>query len=474
VTIESSHISPEQRRRILALTEGHFLDFKAKDIAPGKLTKTVSAFANADGGELYVGIGEERVTGPPTRTWNGFPTEEAANGHLQAFEALFPLGQDFTYTFLASDDSGLVLQVLVLKTRDVKKASDGIPYLRRGAQSLPVDTPEKLRRLELDKGIVSFESEAVDAPTTSVTNSETIIRFLIDVVPTAEPEPWLRKQQLIRDVRPTVAAVLLFADEPQAVLPKRSGVKIYRYETKDVQGSRDALVGQPVTIEGCLYTQIRKAVEQTVAIIQALVVMGEDGPEHVNYPPEALHEIITNAVLHRDYSVADDVHVRIFENRVEVESPGRLPGHVTVANILDERFARNGQIVRLINKFPDAPNKDVGEGLNTAFEAMRKMKLKDPVIEEKPHSVVVRIRHESISPPEVLVAEYLDTHDQITNRIGRELCHIGSENRMKRIFEKLIAAGRIERVPGLQGNRTAYQRVRTPQPLLAEPTNKPR
>lgn len=109
----------------------------------------------------------------------------------------------------------------------------------------------------------------------------------------------------------------------------------------------------------------------------------------------------------------------------------------------------------------DRSQTHVGEGLNTAFEAMRKLKLKEPLIEEKANSVFVIIRHEPVSPPEVLVVEYLDTHDQITNRIARELCHIGSENRMKRIFEKLITQGRIERVPGLQGNRTAYQKVTT-------------
>ena len=58
----------------------------------------------------------------------------------------------------------------------------------------------------------------------------------------------------------------------------------------------------------------------------------------IEYPIETLHEITTNAVLHRDYSVADDIHIRIFDNRIEVESPGRLPGHVTQENILDERF----------------------------------------------------------------------------------------------------------------------------------------
>jgi predicted HTH transcriptional regulator len=86
-----------------------------------------------------------------------------------------------------------------------------------------------------------------------------------------------------------------------------------------------------------------------------------------------------------------------------------FPAHVTVENILDERFARNGKLVRLINKFPDPPNKDVGEGLNTAFAAMKKLQLKDPLITELENSVVVNIRHESLASPEEIVMEYWRT-----------------------------------------------------------------
>ena len=61
----------------------------------------------------------------------------------------------------------------------------------------------------------------------------------------------------------------------------------------------------------------------------------------------------------------------------------RLPGHVTVENITKTQFARNPKIVRLINKFSNPPNKDVGEEVNTAIEAMGKLRLKTPVIEER-------------------------------------------------------------------------------------------
>jgi ATP-dependent DNA helicase RecG len=184
--------------------------------------------------------------------------------------------------------------------------------------------------------------------------------------------------------------------------------------------------------------------------------------EPVTYPIETLHEVITNAVLHRDYAIADDVHVRIFDNRVEVESPGRLPAHITPKNILKERFARNGNIVRVINKFPDPPNKDVGEGLNTAFEAMRNLRLKEPVIVEQDNSVVVQIKHERLASAEDIIMEYFDNpdHKWITNRVARGLTGIKSENSMKNVFIRLRDRGLIKQVPGRSGFASAWQRTK--------------
>ncbi len=185
--------------------------------------------------------------------------------------------------------------------------------------------------------------------------------------------------------------------------------------------------------------------ERCKKIVEDLQRLGAEGLEKVIYPEEALHEIITNAVLHRDYSIAADVQVRTFDNRIEIESPRIFPGHITVANVLKEQFARNPKTVRLINKFPDAPNKDVGEGLNTAFEAMEKLRLKQPTIEERSNSVLVTLRHEGLGSPEQLVMDYMEHHPEITNPLARELTGIKSENKMKNVFYRLRDSGLLER-----------------------------
>ena len=256
-----------------------------------------------------------------------------------------------------------------------------------------------------------------------------------------------------------VPSVLLYSDEPQAALPKRSAIKVFRYGTRE-EGRRDQLAVDPITIEGCLYRQIEDAVIRTKELVQDVNALTATGLESVTYPHDTLHEIITNAVLHRDYSIPADIQVRIFDNRIEVESPGRLPGHITPQNILEQQSARNPKVVRLINKFPNPPNKDVGEGLNTAFEAMRKLRLKYPEIEERDHSVIVHIRHQPLASAHDTVMDYLESNAEITNRKARDLTGIRSENSMKNVFLGLKGRNLIEPVPGKeQGGRAAWRKV---------------
>ena len=319
-------ITDKQLQEVLSYTEGHFLDVKAKEIRPSKLSKAISAFANADGGELYVGIADNTPLPFPDR-WQGFADPEDANGHIQGLEQLFPLGEGFLYSFLSHPNStGVVLQIVVQKSKDIVKANDGLPYIRRGAQSLPVNTPDALAILKRNKGLTSFENEPVATELASICNSAAVIEFILNVVPSSEPEPWLRKQELIKNDKPTVAGVTLFADLPQAILPKRTGVKVYRYKTIEEEGTRDTLAETPVSIEGCAYDVIVQAVKLTKETIDEIQVLGTRGLEPVKYPPETLHEVITNAILHRDYWLADDVHVRIFDNRVEGRKPWTPPG----------------------------------------------------------------------------------------------------------------------------------------------------
>lgn len=452
--IQTLELTPAAANFLLEAKEGQFFEFKSVSISPADLTKTISAFANSDGGGILIGIEDGT---PPV--WAGFMDEELANGHLQIFDKLFPLGTDFSYTFFkCATKSGVVLSVHVNKTRAIFKASNGIPYIRRGAQNLPQTSIEAIQRLERAKGISTYENETLNTPIETITKSSTVKNFMQVIVPHTTAEPWLKKQLLISGEKPTVAGTVLFADEPQIYLPKRCGIKISRYKTREAEGFREALAFLPETIEGPLIDQIRNAVERTIRIIESTPVLTDDALKKIEYPSKALHEIITNALIHRDYSLADDVHVRIFDNRVEVQSPGKLPAHITVGNILDERFARNGTIVRILNKFPNPPNQDIGEGLNTAFKSLTDSGLKTPVISERGNSVLVIVKHELRASPVETIMDYLAVHGSIANREARRITHIPADYTVKRLFVQMMKANLIEPVPTAKSANMRYQK----------------
>jgi ATP-dependent DNA helicase RecG len=133
--------------------------------------------------------------------------------------------------------------------------------------------------------------------------------------------------------------------------------------------------------------------------MSAVSIWTTSGLRTLQYPPEAIWEIVVNAIIHRDYSISDDVQIRIFDNRVEIISPGKLPGYVSIQNILDARYSRNSKIVRTLARYPSPPNKDLGEGLNTAFQKMKEWRLKAPEIAEEGNYVRVTIPHIPLAAP---------------------------------------------------------------------------
>lgn len=459
--IKTKILTDNELLLLLHSRESHFLDFKSVEILPGSLTKTVSALCNTSGGEIFVGLEEIETSEGPIFEWVGFSKEEDANAHLDTIEKLSPLGKHYAAEFITHKEKpGFVLHILAKKVKNIIIASNGKPYVRRSAQSLAVNDAAAIKQLEYDKGIITFEDEKLDYKLDRITNSNIIIEFLLSVFPSAEPDEFLEKQEVIVDGCPTVAGTMLFNDLPQASLAKRSSIKILRYQTKNDVGERDTLAFDPLTIEGCAYNLIYETVDKTKNIVEQIKKLTPEGLTSITYPQEALHEIVTNAVLHRDYSIQTDIQIRIFDNRIEIESPGRLPGHVTVERITKTQAARNPKMVRLINKFKNPPNKDAGEGMKTAFESMHKLRLKKPEIIEKEDSLLVVLKHEPLGSPEQLVIEYLakPEHAEITNAIARELTGIRSENTMKEVFYKLAEAQQIERVPGKQGNKAAWQK----------------
>jgi ATP-dependent DNA helicase RecG len=459
--MQTKIISADDRLRLCARPEDHFFDRKALAVDGKKVQKIAVALANADGGEFAIGILDDADQADPNLRWAPASKIESFNGHLQALSTIQP-AVAFSCTFLESTaNAGHVMLVEIPKSPHVHCVSDGTVYLRVGAQSLPVKDPERIAALGFAKGAASYEdTPLIDAVSEDVVDAAELKSFLLGYSPTSEPLEFAVNQNLLDrgTWKPRVAGVLLFHAAPSAIIPKKCAVKVVRYETKEEEPERDHLKAT-VTIEGPTYSLIHQTVQQVASIMASVSVWTASGLKPMAYPPEAIWEIVVNAIIHRDYSISDDVQILIFNNRIEVISPGRLPGYVTTANILEARYTRNAKLVRTLSRYPAPPNKDVGEGLNTAFQKMKEWKLKAPEISADATSVRVVIPHIPLASPSELILEFLATNPMIRNHQAREITGIKSENHVKEEFYKLRDAGLLEMVPGLKGAASAWRRT---------------
>ncbi|HGY6586298.1 TPA: ATP-binding protein, partial [Escherichia coli] len=264
------------------------------------------------------------------------------------------------------------------------------------------------------------------------------------------PRVFLKKQRLLTkkdgEFVPNVGCVLLFDEEPQGCLDTRCAVKVYRLRTTEAEYKREQLQEDPVTIEGPLEVVILNTIAKVKEYVDGASFKDGENLVKLSYPAEALKEILVNAVIHRDYSQKDDVHVKVYDNRIEVQSPGRLPGYMTINNLYEERFSRNPNLVRLLHKLPNPVNHDIGEGLDTAKNELRKAGLVAPVFEERGNNFVVIVKHQTIASIEDVIINYFKENPtgQLTNKLVRQLSGEDDLQKVKKALQKLREEGVIK------------------------------
>jgi ATP-dependent DNA helicase RecG len=442
-----------------ARDEDQYYDRKSKEISGKKVQKIAVALANSDGGEFVIGIKDDKQESNNEKKWNGADKIEDFNGQLQSLTEITP-SLPLKYEVLQCTHlPGYVLHLFIDKSSKVHNCSNNLVYQRIGAQSIKISDPQKIIELSFAKGETTYEDSIISTiPTEQISEGKEIKEFLHDFSPKTDPIDYLSNSNLMdfNTWEPRVCCLLLYHSDPPSVLTTRCSVKIARYETREDDPERDHLAGT-WTIAGPLYRLIHGTVNKISEIMSSVSIWTSEGLQKVKYPPEAIWEIVVNAIIHRDYSISDDVLVLIYNDRIEVKSPGKLPGFVTVDNILDVRFSRNPKIVRTLNRYKNPPNKDLGEGLNTTYQKMKDWKLKTPIIKEENNYVNVILPNTPLAQPTELIIEFLSKFPEITNRQARDLTGIRSENLVKVEFYKLKNEDLIEMVPGKKGPASAWR-----------------
>ncbi|MBM4090016.1 MAG: transcriptional regulator [Planctomycetes bacterium] len=244
---------------------------------------------------------------------------------------------------------------------------------------------------------------------------------------------------IVQDVdgtmRPTLAGLLTFGKYPQQFLPQLVITFLQFYGTTETEKTpRGERFLDNRKFEGSIPSMVTDTVNQVLASIRkSSLIEGlfrRDVPE---YPEEAVREAILNAVAHRDYSPyvrGSYIQVRLFADRLEVQSPGGLYGNVSEENLEEESSTRNSVLMRLMEDLHLVENR--GSGIRAMLEAMRRANLEPPRFEDKRSSFWVTFRNHTLMSPEAitwlnqfaglplndrqrLALVYLRYNDQVTN-----------------------------------------------------------
>ncbi len=481
---------------LLAAHESRTLDFKrVSGKMVGKALETLCAFANTEGGILALGVADEKQEQGSARLYGIEENPEALDELTRKVRTQFhpPLE---TIAFmrlpctLRDGKAGHVALVHAAKSDKVHSIVDDGTWTRLDAGNREMNAAE-ITEVSYRRGVCSAESEAVAIDwsllDTSIWAEFAAARGFGRVRPFPEQMAQLGlAEKVAGEWQPRRAAVLLFAEEPGALLAAqgtRAEVRLAIYHGRAAEaGATPNLRKPPRTLRGPLIRLIDDTVRTVLdELSQGVELTGSGFKAHHRYPERVVKEAIVNAVIHRDYRLNREIIIRIFDDRLEVDSPGVFPGAITPANIASGGSrARNPQVVKMLRDFPIPPNFDLNEGVPMMFAEMAHARLYPPqyrqVVEANKESVTVTLLN--MERPTVWdeVSHWIDQHGEIANK---DLCKIANVDTLKasRLLTAWVAQALLAPLPDRGKRNTAYAKPTQPPDqagLLSDaPDNKP-
>lgn len=398
-------------KNTIQLGESHFREFKsALQGSPGSkrprpcksicadVGEALVAFANADGGELLIGVEDDgTVTGIPHPADEIQEMLRAPLTHVHS-DSKLPVQ---TCTKLTIDGHTILYFAVGKATTEIYQLPDGRCVRRKDKNT----EPEGLRRIQFERQeILSRECDRqfVDGATAADLDVPYIQGLADSYLRGLGAERYLQQIGLAEysstGLRLRRAALLLFASDIQKWHP-RSQVRILRIAGNELRSGEQYNVRSEKTVQGNVFELLLRSWEELRFVLVARTQFGSDArfEQKYVYPEQACREALVNAIAHRDYTVHGPVDVFVFDDRLEIRSPGPLLSTLTVPDLEQLRGAhesRNALIARVLrdHKFM----RELGEGIRRMFQSMEENELERPTLVADGHSFAVVLRNRSV------------------------------------------------------------------------------
>jgi len=356
-------------QKIVARGEDSRLQFKADVRNVDALASEMVAFSNSEGGRLLIGVTDGGNIRGVTRSEVGRINQLISNAASQHVRSpISPITEN------VSVGKGRVVIVVTVPKGIDKPYFDrkGIIWLKSGSDKRRVNSKEELRRLFQ----MSDQFHADELPTRAGPDALDKLRFrdfLKEVYKLDIPDSPEELSKLLQNMnlstyegRLNLACVLLFAERPEWIKPQFI-VKAVRYPGNSIHIT-DYLDSEDFT------GPLRKVFDDSLAFVlrnlrKVQAGRGVNAPGVPEIPALVFEELLVNALVHRDYLISAPVRLFIFDNRIEIVSPGHLPNNLTVEKIRHGNSnIRNPILVSYVAKGL-LPYRGLGSGIKRALEA---------------------------------------------------------------------------------------------------------
>ena len=366
--------------------EGSYFDRKNAKIDLKNLANIIASFANANGGLVAVGIDDDGVI-------SGFEAigEDKFNNFLKILSTSYfkvvpkCLIEVISVNNINNKEDKIILYHVDPSVNKVIRNSKDEVYLRQGDSSNKLDS-NQIKILEYERNETVFEDEIVVKASLDDIDEDMVelYRKVLNTNMNTRELLKARKFILIKDGKEflTNAGVLLFTKDPSLFLPS-ARVRVIRIDGTELKTGVNMNIVKDQTFALPLYKVIIKAQEFIKTQLRDFTHLGDDGKFVTvsEYPEFAWTEGLVNAVTHRDYSISGEyIKVFLYDDRLEIVSPGKLPGLITLDSMISERFARNPQISRVLTELGLV--RELNEGVKRIYEEMKDFFLDDPEYSE--------------------------------------------------------------------------------------------
>ncbi|MBE2199406.1 MAG: putative DNA binding domain-containing protein [Anaerolinea sp.] len=423
------------------------------------LAECLVAFANGDGGLIVLGLDE---TGQATATiW-----DEEAEGALRAAarHCRPPVPSQWQPV---ETKQGVLIGINVPRSPDLHSLDDGRVLVRSGDWNRLLSGDE-IRNLAASKNTAEFETDIVPGARPDDLNPDTIREYLGMRERRGAAKVSDLDQLLFeigatdREGNPTTVGILLFGKNPQAFFPQ-SGVVFVKFPGVEPRGPDGGIgYGRRDELTGPLARIVERAWNVVFEEMRVgATVNGLSREELTEYPRFAVREALVNAVAHRDYRISGRrIEIRMYADRLEIISPGGLPGYITLDNLVEEHFSRNPRLVHGLYQWGYI--EELGLGIDQMIEDMVQAGHDPPTFQAMPHSFTVTLSNKrerpsvprwthSMNERQTRALAFIRENGSITNRDYKQLCPNVSTETLRRDLADLVERGVVLKIGSKKG-----------------------